>query len=268
MQKMNEKLEIVCVSNNLETFNQVIGANPNMNKYPITMFDNSNENIGISKRYNSYIEQNITADIDSWIIFCHQDFGFNEDPLKKIEKLSKKNIYGAIGVKAYFNLKRGLKGLLSQKTGSYFSCKINLKGLCCKNAKLFDTQEFEPTSGFIKRKLLGQISQGQNSSDFEKSGRSLLFPKEVSNLDCCCLIVHSSLINKYNLRFDENLDWHMYVEDFCINCKKNHKIKSKAVQFDCYHLGIGTLNDDFYNAAKYVKEKYNLKNLKTTCLDD
>jgi hypothetical protein len=115
---------------------------------------------------------------------------------------------------------------------------------------------------------LGQIQQGHNNDRFKKFGKKLFRPKVVSSLDCCCLIVHSSLINKYNLRFDENLDWHMYVEDFCINCEKNYDIKSKAVQFDCYHLGIGNLNEDFYKCAKYVKEKHELPSLKTTCIDD
>lgn len=268
MQGKDKNIEIACVSNNLETFNQVVASNPYMNNYPITMFDNSTENIGISKRYNCYIEENVTPDSDFWVIFCHQDFGFNEDPDKIIKKLNKKNIYGPIGVRNFYSLKKWIKGAISQKLGYYPSVKINLKGLFSKEIKFLDIQQHEKQTGIIKRKLLGQISQGQNNSDFDKLGKKIKFPKEVSSLDCCCLIVHSSLIAEYNLRFDENLDWHMYAEDFCINALISHKIKSKAVQFDCYHFGIGNLNDDFYRCANYVKEKHSLKYLKTSCIED
>ncbi len=264
----DNKVEIVCVSNNIETFNNVVATNQYMKVFPITMFDNTVENIGISKRYNAYIEERINENSDFWVIFCHQDFGFNENPYNKIIKLNKNHLYGAIGVKTYFSLKRGFKGIISQKMGYYSSCKILIKGLFYKKLKAINLVKQEPTSGFIKRKILGQIQQGHNNNNFNKFGKKLLYPKDVSTLDCCCLIVHSSLIMKHNLRFDENLDWHMYVEDFCINCEKEYGIKSKAVQFDCYHLGIGNLNDDFYASARYVKKKHELTSLKTTCIDD
>lgn len=267
MQYKNDNLKIVCVSNNLEAFNNVIAENPNINRFPVKMYDNSVENIGIAKRYNSFIEENVNQDSDFWIIFCHQDFGFNENPYSKIKKLSPKNIYGAVGVKVYFSIKRGIKGILSQKVGYYSSFRITLKGLFSKT-KVLNYSKQDPMSGFIKRKILGQIQQGNNNKKFKRFGKKLLFPRRVSTLDCCCLIVHSSLLHKHNLRFDENLDWHMYVEDFCINCEKNYGIKSKAVQFDCYHLGIGNLNEDFYKCAQYVKEKHELSCLKTTCIDD
>ena len=211
-----------------------------MNKYPITRFDNSAENIGISKRYNSYIEKNITEDSDFWIVFCHQDFGFNKDPYKKIKSLNKNNIYGAIGTATSFRPIRAIKKFLMKKPDDYSA---------------------------VKRIFLGQISQCQRDSDLKPFGKKIFFERTVSSVDCCCLIVHSSLVNKYNLRFDENLNWHLYAEDFCINAKIAHNITSKVAQFDCFHLGEGKLNDDFHTCAKYVKNKHNLKWLKTTCID-
>ena len=120
----------------------------------------------------------------------------------------------------------------------------------------------------IKRKFFGQINQSQNASGSKTFGRKIYFDKIVSSVDCCCLIVHSSLINKYNLRFDENLSWHMYAEDFCIHAKAVHNITSLITQFDCFHLGEGKLSDDFRTCAKYVKDKHKLKWLKTTCIDN
>lgn len=268
MPEINKNIEIVCVANDLEQFNKVVGSNPNISDYTIKVFDNTIENIGISKRYNSYIDNSINPDSNFWVIFCHQDFGFNEDPNNIIRKLDKKFIYGPIGVRNFHSVKKWIKGLISERTGYYPSLKFNVKGLFSKDIKFLTIEKHEQQPGIIKRKLLGRINQGQNSSDFEKLGKKIKSPKEVSSLDCCCIIIHSSLINKYNLRFDENLSWHMYAEDFCINALKNCRIKSKAVQFYCYHLGVGNLNEDFYNCAKYVKEKHQLKYLKTSCIDD
>lgn len=241
MQKEDKSIEIVCVANDLEMFNQVIGTNSNMNKYPITIFDNSIENIGISKRYNSYITNNINSESDFWVIFCHQDFGFNKDPFEKIKSFNKKYIYGAIGTAVNFSSFRLLKKYLLNKPSKYFP---------------------------VKRKIVGQINQGIKNVGFKKFGKKILFEKTVSSLDCCCMIAHSSLINEYNLRFDENLNWHMYVEEFCINAKKTHKICSKVAQFDCLHLGEGNANDDFYACADYVRNKHQLSWIKTTCIND
>lgn len=262
-------IEIVCVANDLGVFNRVIAENPYMNRFSVTMYDNSVENVGISKRYNTFIEERINkSNDDFWAVFCHQDFGFNEDIRAKVEKLDKNCIYGPIGIKVFRSTKKWFKGLFSNKFGYYPSLKFEIKGLFSKDYKFLTVEKHESQPGLFKRKLLGQISQGQGDSDFEKLGKLIKSPKSVESLDCCCLIVHSSLIRKHNLKFDENLSWHMYVEDFCMGAKKNYGIKTKAVQFDCFHLGKGNLNEDFYSAAKYVKDKYNLKRLKTTCLDD
>lgn len=265
-----DKIKIVCVSNNKKTLEDVILSNPNMNQYLITAYDNVNENIGISKRYNDFIEKNIDKKSDFWVVFCHQDFGFEENIYKKITKLNKNNIYGPIGVRIFVSLKRFLKSLIAKKLGYYPSIKINLKGFLKKETKLIylEKDESKTNIDYLKRKFLGQIKQGQNNSDFKKLGKKLFVQKEVANLDCCCMIVHSSLINKFDLKFDENLDWHMYVEDFCMTAKEKYNIKSKVVQFKCFHLGIGDYNEGFFETAKYIKEKYSLTHLKTTCIDD
>ena len=75
--------------------------------------------------------------------------------------------------------------------------------------------------------------------------------------DCQCLIVHSSLIKKYNLRFDENLKWDLYVEDFCINSKLNYNINSYALYFACCHWsGYHDLPKSYLKSIEYVNSKY------------
>lgn len=258
----NKENKIICVFNDRKTFDEVICKNQSVKDFQIIYFDNTLENVGISKRYNSYL-QTLTLEDNFWIIFCHQDFGFKQNPLQVIKKLDKNCIYGPIGVKFSFSLIKFIKNKVAQKLGYHPSLKINFKRF-----PFIAIEKHEVQKNVFRRKFLGQILQGNNNYEFKTLGKKLKMSKEVSNLDCCCLIVHSSLIKRHDLKFDQNLDWHMYVEDFCINASKNHKIKLKAVQFDCFHLGIGNLNEDFFNSVKYVKDKYSLKHLFTTCIED
>lgn len=94
------------------------------------------------------------------------------------------------------------------------------------------------------------------------------FP-EVGTFDCQCLIVHSSLIKKYKLRFDENLTWDLYVEDFCISARENHAVPSKILQLNCQHYSFGNVTERFYKQHKYLQNKYiNSKNTYITVCSD
>jgi hypothetical protein len=90
---------------------------------------------------------------------------------------------------------------------------------------------------------------------------------EVGTFDCQCIIMHSSLIKKYNLRFDENLTWDLYVEDFCIFARENHNIPSKILQLKCQHYSFGNIAERFHTQYAYLQKKYkNAKNAYTsTC---
>ncbi len=75
--------------------------------------------------------------------------------------------------------------------------------------------------------------------------------------DCQALFVHSSLIKKYNLRFDENLKWDLYVEDFCINAKKQHAIESYAFRLEaCHWSGYHKTPASYYQSLDYINAKY------------
>ncbi len=253
----NEKLKFVCVSNSPETFDKVIGQNPNMNKYEIIKFDNSIENIGISKRYNSFIKENITHESDFWAAFVHQDFGLEEDILPKLNSLDKNFIYGAIGTRSSYSVFKFINLAFAKVFGFFIDVKKKPFKIVKKPISEFKIQRI---------KCYGQLKQGEREK-FQLVGNRIKSPQTVTTLDCCCMIIHSSLISKYNLRFDENLNWHMYVEDFCLSAKKSYNIKSKAIQLECYHLGAGTFNENFYNSAQYVMKKHNVKDIRTTCIN-
>lgn len=78
----------------------------------------------------------------------------------------------------------------------------------------------------------------------------------VDTFDCQCIIMHSSLVKKYHLRFDPNLSYDMYVEDFCVAAYEAHSIESHTVGIKCTHFSTGNITERFFQALEYVREKY------------
>lgn len=222
--------KVVCVVNNYDIFNKVVKSNENLKNCEITDYDNTTENIAITKRYNDFIKNNIKANSDFWIAFIHQDFGFLEDVKGIFEKLDTDCIYGAIGPKT-------LDKTIIDKNGLSYSYSI----------------------------ICGKILQGNNDFNFEEFGFPVKEQEIVDAIDCCCIIIHSSLIRKYNLRFDENLDFHMYAEELCYRAKKDYGIKTKVVQMECYHMGKGSFNEEFQKSVEYLKAKFKINSIPSTC---
>ena len=220
-------LKIVAVVNNFETYNRCIGENQFLSEFEKIVFDNTTENIGISERYNSFIDTVLEED-DFWVAFLHQDFMFNENPLAKIENLDKNSIYGAVGIN---------RQLFYLQTKPKFIFKI------------------------YRRCMLGEVLQG-DGNDERIIGNRVVGTPIVKTFDCCCIIVHSSVLKK--LRFDENLKFHMYAEDLCYSAKKLG-ISSKVVQFECRHLSGGSRNEELEKSAQYVMKKHKLWRISSTC---
>lgn len=234
---MNTK--VICTFNNPEIFEKVVKNNKNLKNCEVIEYDNTNENIAITKRYNDFIEKYISSkdypNEDFWCFFIHQDFGITENIENITEKLNHNYIYGAIGAK----ILRGL--FFGKKSEDRFGFKTRFK------------------------LILGEILQGENDFNLKPYGHKLLFQRAVNSIDCCCIIIHSSLIKKYDLHFDENLSFHMYAEELCYRTKKDYKIKTKVVQMKCYHLGKGILNEEFKKSVKYLEEKFKVKKIPSTC---
>ena len=260
-------IKIVTVVNDYDCYEQTIKNSSFMNKYDITAFDNKKENVSITKRYNSYIKDNIfTGKIkDSWIVFCHQDFAFVEDPIKVLSKHDKEYIYAPIGaaVKLKFSPKFKRGNFLFKKDKKFLG-KIN---------QGFNSDKYILPTNFLEKKKTFSINKLAtfNLIDgklFMEFGKEIAKPKVISSPDCCCMIVHSDLLLKHKLLFDENLDWHCYAEEFCLNAKYKHRIKTMASQFNCYHLSLGNnQSDEFKKSLKYLKSKYKGKMFGGICFE-
>ena len=153
---------------------------------------------------------------ESWFVFCHEDFEFLENLVPILCQLNKERLYGVVG---------------GRRVGF---------------------------AGFGMQVVYGNMSErNRNGGDEEwLPGRKIKSSVKVEALDCCCLMVHSSLVNKYNLRFDESLSYDFYVEDFCAMAKIGYGICSYVYPINsCHHSGSKP-SDRYFRHLPYLAKKY------------
>ncbi len=190
-----DNIIFISVVRDFDMYNRVIRDNPHVidDKNILKLLDNSQENIGLSKRYNEFLDSYDFSN-PGWFVFCHEDWEILENIAPKIKKLNKEGLYGVFGAK------------------------------------------LTKSKGILSRDYIGEILDcTRDNKNHRKLGSSFKNLTTVDVLDCQSLIVHSSLIKKFDLRFDENLDWDLYVEDFCLNAFIKHKIKSKVLKLAVCH---------------------------------
>ena len=152
----------------------------------------------------------------AWLIFCHEDFEFKQKIDTVLEALDKNVLYGPIGVRT--------------------------------DIRWFLLHTW---------RLIGQIIEsGKDGSHARTVGSSVPTGTPVETFDCQCVIVHSDLIKKTRLRFDETLSFDLYVEDFCINAKENHGIPSHILSLKCQHWSNGNVSERYYHQETYLNKKY------------
>ncbi len=165
----------------------------------------------------------------AWFVFCHSDWEVLENVLPKIENLDKTFLWGPVGAKIGY----------------------------------IDT--------FFYNELKGTIFQEcrDGSETNRLAGKVITGDEKVDTFDCQCLIAHSSLINKYKLRFDECLQWDLYVEDFCISAHIKHGIESRIVVMDCCHCSDAgftlRLPRTYWQSKEYLDKKYKGNLFAGTC---
>ena len=217
----SEFVYLISAVNDYNIYRRCIAENPFVaqNNIKIIDFDNTKNNVSISRRYNSFLN-NYDYSQSAWFVFCHCDWEVMEDINLVLKTLDKSHLYGPIGAKANTT----------------------------KN-KLLITQ----VGGIFEKK--------RDGTDLRFYGYNRNFDMKICDtFDCQAIIVHSLLIKKYNLRFDEKLAWDLYVEDFCINAKLNHRIDSYVIKIDCCHWSnsgyLGTPTQSYFNSLKYLDSKY------------
>lgn len=156
---------------------------------------------------------------EDWFIFCHEDWELKEALVPLLEKLNPDVLYGPVGA----ILLKTCDGWVREYRG------------CCHEKSKAGTNE---------RVLIGQ---------------HMATGTPVDTFDCQCLIVHSSLIARTRARFDEQLRFDLYVEDFCLSLRLNHNVPSKILQVLCCHWSqVPDLRErtDYFKNLAYLDEKY------------
>lgn len=116
---------------------------------------------------------------------------------------------------------------------------------------------FVPKKNKYLLRSLGYVKNSDKKGENVRFyGRSCPVFTQVDTFDCQCLVVHSSLIAAHTLRFDENLHFDLYVEDFCINAREKYGILSKILNIKCQHYSFGSIEQRFYDNFAYLQEKY------------
>lgn len=205
---------VVSVVRDFEMYDKCVGKNPCFDGFKRIVFNNNEQNLSISRRYNSFIES-LGAEDKCWIVFCHEDWRAEEDMKHVLAHLGENKIYGPIGV------------FLQHRMIRDYIVPVGCIQMCMKDGS----------------KLI-------------LTGRHAMKRGRVDTLDCQCVIVHSSLIHKYNLRFDENLLYDMYVEDFCASAHEKYGIITEVYPIKCTHFSYGVLGQSLFNSLKYVRAKF------------
>ncbi len=87
-------------------------------------------------------------------------------------------------------------------------------------------------------------------------GNKVLDTIKVQTLDCQSVLVHTSLlVNHALLRFDENLTFDLYAEDFSINAQE-HGIDVKVFPLKFQHYSYGKITERYHAGLRYLAEKY------------
>jgi hypothetical protein len=179
------------------------------------VIDNRTKNEPIPVCYNRVID-GLDRRFEGWLIFCHEDFEFQENISVKLEAFDRFALHGVVG-----SVRRGFAGFGRQTV----------------------------YGSMTERKRAGGMDEWRPGAPIEKA-------VEVETFDCCCIIVHSSLVRKHGLRFDENLSFDLYVEDFCAAAKIKHKITSLVHPVKCCHHSGSRPTERLYRNLPYLKSKY------------
>ena len=209
---------IISVVRDYAMYDKCIAKNPFVSNCRLKPIDNRERNEYISVCYNRMIEK--FADADCWLIFCHEDFQFLEDPVMLLANADKNSIYGPIG------------GVLKKRFHPLF---------------------LEVWEGSFCGSILESEKDGSSVCEV---GESVSIGTQVETLDCQCVLVHSSLFAKYGFRFDEKLSFDLYVEDFSMSAWLNHSVRTRILKMKCQHYSRGSIAPRFFTQLEYLRKKY------------
>jgi len=161
----------------------------------------------------------------TWLVFCHEDFEWKDDLPSLFNSLPPDAVYGPIGMR--YRVEYGWN-------------------VHCESC------------GMI-------LQSNKDGSCLRECGRVVPVGTPVKTLDCVCLIVHSSLVERTGLRFDENLSFDLYAEDFCIAAQERHGIPIRIFPMNARHWSAGTIGERYRRQLAYLRKKWPCVSYPSSC---
>lgn len=185
----------------------------------------------LTRAYNSFLDHYNYAK-PAWFVFVHGDFELTCDLTQVLAHADKNALLGPSGA---------LVHRVKDKFQSVFVCH------CDSQARI--------GAGFQGGPINLQVLDDE---------------QRVDTVDSCCLVIHSSLIERYQLRFDPNIVLDFVVEELCAHALSQHGIKTKLIALKGIHHTNSTgdpnaQSERFYRTRDYVAAKYPDLCLAGTC---
>lgn len=156
------------------------------------------------------------SDEDAWYVFCHEDFQALEPLEPLLADCGRDALWGPIG--AATRVRFGI---------------------------------------YHQWRLLGSVEEcRKDGANMRSIGEAVPRGTPVDTFDCQCLIVHSSLVHRLGLRFDEKLSFDLYAEEFCMAAHEKGGIVSRILPFRCRHWSGGAVQPRYYEQETHVNAKY------------
>lgn len=156
------------------------------------------------------------ADEDAWYVFCHEDFELLAPLPPLLAQADPGALWGPIGASTRVRF------------GVYHQWR-----------------------------LVGSVEEcAKDGSNRRRIGESVPQGTPVETFDCQCLAVHSSLVRRHGLRFDEALTFDLYAEEFCIAAKERAGVVSRILPVAARHWSGGRVQPRYYAQEAHVNAKY------------
>ena len=152
----------------------------------------------------------------AWIVFCHEDWEATEPVAPVLSRLDPGSVYGVAGA--------------TVERRAFF---------------------------FARWKFIGDIeSCNRDGSDPGVHGLPAPPGSACDTVDCVCLVVHSSLVQRHSLRFDPEMTFDLYAEDFCIAARELHGVATRLVRLSCRHWSRGCAGKRYRALRKKLQKKW------------
>ncbi len=218
--KTTTKPLLISVVRDEAMYQRCIADNKFCDGCELLKFDNRAKNEFIPVLYNRALN-GLDYSTPRWLVFAHEDFEAREPLAAKLAEADESRIYGVIG------------GVLKPR-------KRWLLG------------------GIWPGAFVGQICQTSktDNSNVIRLGTAAPMNTEVETVDCMFIAVHSSLVERFHLRFDEHLSFDLYAEDFSINAFVRHQVRTAILNLACCHHSAGNIQPRFFKQLAYLNQKY------------